>query len=137
MKHRYTRECERPDYDEKISLWLEGRPRDPWGAAPYPVALFHNGFIYRAITGSGLGDYVSICEFLKRLGLTNILGDGEVFRGYDAVFALPKVKADIANGKMKLVDIPVNPPAPEEDDDDFDDYFDDDDFEGGDESPFK
>lgn len=127
MEHRYTRECERPDYDDRISQWLEQQPEDPWGSMEYPVALYHNGFIYRAITGSGLGDYVSICEFLKRLGLVNLLPDDGMFRGYDAVFAIPTVKADIVKGKMKLADIPRNPPPPPKPEYD-DDYFWNDDY---------
>ncbi|HIG8794514.1 TPA: hypothetical protein ACYEOW_000738 [Raoultella terrigena] len=133
MEHRYTRECEQPEYDKKISLWLQRQPEDPWGSMEYPVAIYHNGFIYRAIIGSGLGDYVSICEFLKKLGLVNLLADDGNFRGYDAVFAIPAVKIDIATGKMKLADIPRNPPppaAPEYDDEFFwDDDSDDDDLQ--------
>ncbi|EMO4627615.1 hypothetical protein R4Q10_000484 [Enterobacter kobei] len=130
MEHRYTRESERPDYDDKISQWLEQQPEDPWGSMGYPVALYHNGFIYRSITGSGLGDYVGICEFLKRLGLVNLLPDDGTFRGYDAVFAMPAVKTDIAKGKMKLADIPRNPPPPPKPEYDDDFFWSDDDPEG-------
>lgn len=125
MEHRYTRECERPQYDDKISAWLESQAEDLWGAADYPVAIYHNGFIYRAITGSGLGDYVSICEFLKKLGLTNLLTDFQTFRGYDAVFATPEVKSQLVKGGFKLADIPRNPPPPPKPEADFYDDWDD------------
>lgn len=64
MEHRYTRECERPDYDDKISQWLEQQPEDPRGSMGYPVALYYNGFIYRAITdpARGLRQYLRVPE---------------------------------------------------------------------------
>ncbi|MEL5572203.1 hypothetical protein [Serratia bockelmannii] len=109
MEHRYTRECPRPDYDEKITAWLK-KQRSGIDTMSYPVAIFHEGFIYRSITGSGLGDYVSISEFLKKLGLVNLLGDMDTFRGYDAVYAAPETKAALVQGDFKLADIPRNTP---------------------------
>lgn len=109
MEHRYTRECPRPEFDEKITAWLKNK-NDEIDSMAYPVAIFHEGFIYRSITGSGLGDYVSISEFLKKQGLVNLLGDMDTFRGYDAVFAPPEVKVALAKGEFKLADIPRNTP---------------------------
>ncbi|WP_052237754.1 hypothetical protein ACI51Z_13505 [Pectobacterium carotovorum] len=112
MDHRYTRECPRPGYDEKITKWLNEQDDDDneFGSMPYPVALYHDGFIYRSITGSGLGGYVDVCEFLKELGLVNLLSDDATFRGYDAVFAPKEVKKAIMTHKISLQDIPPNVP---------------------------
>lgn len=111
MKHRYTRDCARPEYDEKITEWLNTFNVDD-GMMSYPVAVFHEGFIYRMITGHGLGEYSSIRNFLGELGLVNLIDDTATFRGYDAVMASPEVKRAMTNGTFKMTDIPKNtPPA--------------------------
>ncbi|WP_455811919.1 hypothetical protein [Pseudomonas graminis] len=110
MEHRYTRECPRPEYDEKITEWLKKKTGEV-DSVPYPVAIYYGDFIYRSIKGSGLGDYVSICEFLKKLGLVNLLDDTATFRGYDALFASVDVKIALSKGEFKLSDIPRNTPT--------------------------
>ncbi|MGT3113695.1 hypothetical protein [Klebsiella pneumoniae] len=111
MKHRYTRDCQRPDYDEKITEWLSTFDLDD-GLMSYPVAIFHGGFIYRVVTGHGLGEYVSIRNFLGELGLVNLIDDTATFRGYDAVLASPEVRKAISDGTFRMADIPKNiPPA--------------------------
>lgn len=111
MEHRYTRDCPRPDYDEKITEWLNKQSRNGCSSMPYPVAIYHGGYIYRCIKGSGLGDYVSICEFLKSLKLVNMIADDATFRGYDAVFSTIPDKVDLLKRKFSLSDIPRNEPA--------------------------
>ncbi len=108
MEHRYTRDCAKPDYDEKITTWLNKKRGGGIDSMPYPVALYHDGFIYRSITGSGLGGFVDICEFLKKLGLVNLIADDATFRGYDAVFAPVHVKVSLAQKEINLQDIPRN-----------------------------
>lgn len=112
MKHRYTRECPRPVYDEKITKWLSKQEDDDneFGSMSYPVALYNEGFIHRSITGDGFGGYVGICKFLKKLGLVNVLADDATFRGYDAVYAPKAVKTALANREINLQDIPKNDP---------------------------
>lgn len=128
MEHRYTRESERPEYDEKISNWLNEYKTHPWGGPEYHTALYHNGFIYRAITPTGLDGFIKLSMFLNELGLVDILNEMEVFRGYSAVFATPDVKLRRAKGDFNLSDIPKNPPPPPKpiDEDDF--FWDDEDL---------
>ncbi|HHG8599745.1 hypothetical protein [Morganella morganii] len=95
MKHSYTGDHSRPDYDEKITSWLKNKTEPMFGSMSYPVALYHDGFLYRKITGSGLNEYVSICNFLEKIGLVNLLAPDATFRGYDAVFAIPAVKTEM------------------------------------------
>ena len=109
MKHRYTRECPRPAYDEKITEWLSAFDQDD-GMMSYPVAIYHEGFIYRSVTGHGMGDYVSIRKFLGELGLVNLIDDTATFRGYDAVMASPEVKKTMTDGTFRMTDIPKNAP---------------------------
>ncbi|PHI29228.1 hypothetical protein [Budvicia aquatica] len=112
MEHRYTRDSSRPDYDGKITEWLKENDEEV-DMMPYPVAIYHDGFIYRSITGGGLGDYVEISEFLSALGLVNIIAPDATFRGYDAVFAIPAIKAAIEKGELNIQDIPKNAPKNE------------------------
>lgn len=111
MEHRYTRDdCPRPTYDEKITSWLEDKENEFPGMS-YPIALYYEGFIYRMILAEGFGEYVSACEFLKELGLVNLLADDQSFRGYDAVFATVPVKVAMHKHEFSLNDIPRNKPA--------------------------
>lgn len=109
MKHRYTRDCPRPDYDETITEWLNTLDIDD-GMMSYPVAIYHDGYIYRVITGHGMSEYVSIRNFLGEIGLINLIDDAATFRGYDAVMAIPDVKAAMAEGVFRMADIPKNTP---------------------------
>lgn len=109
MESRYTRDCTRPDYDEKITAWLDEQD-EGFDSIPYPIAIYHQGFIYRAINASGMGDYVSACEFLMELGLVNLLEATETFRGYDAVFSAVSEKIKLSKGEFRLDDIPRNTP---------------------------
>lgn len=109
MKHRYTRDCPRPEYDARITEWLSTMDEDD-GMTTYPVAVYHDGFIYRVITGHGMSEYASIRNFLGGLGLVNLIDDLASFRGYDAVLAPQEVKSAMANGTFKLADIPRNTP---------------------------
>ncbi|EMH6403710.1 hypothetical protein AB5B87_003218 [Providencia rettgeri] len=111
MEHRYTRDdCPRPEYDEKLTTWLKGK-ENMYPGMSYPIALYHEGYIYRMILAEGLGEYVSACEYLKKLGLVNLLADDQTFRGYDAVFATVPVKVSMHKHEFSLNDIPRNKPA--------------------------
>ncbi|EAA7569123.1 hypothetical protein S700_004847 [Salmonella enterica subsp. enterica] len=107
MKHRYTRDCPRPVYDDKITDWLNTFDDDD-GMMSYPVAIYHGGYIYRVITGHGMSEYVSIRNFLGEIGLVNLIDDTATFRGYDAVLASPEVKTAMADGTFRMTDIPKN-----------------------------
>lgn len=109
MDHRYTRECERPEYDEKITEWLDGYEARTHNGADYHIALYHNGYIYRSLSPIGLGEFIKTSQFLHELGLVDILGERETFRGYSVVFALPQIKRLRVKGELILTDIPVNP----------------------------
>lgn len=111
MKDRYTRECPRPEYDKQITEWVNANG-DDFGMMGYPVAIYHDGFIYRVLTGSGLGEYAAIRGFLGQLGLVNLIDDTASFRGYDAVYASQQIKSEVISGILRMCDIPRNtPPA--------------------------
>ncbi|QCT18498.1 hypothetical protein FEM41_02005 [Jejubacter calystegiae] len=85
MKSRYLTETERPEYDALITRWLDEQSTDV-DSIPYKIALYHDGYMYRSITCSGLGEYSSASSFLESQGLVNALKPDETCRGYDALF---------------------------------------------------
>ncbi|GEM_PF-1067732 len=112
MDHRYTRECERPEYDEEITKWLDEYRTHPWGGTEYTIAIYHSGFIYRTLYAEGLDSFAAASKFLRSIGLVDILNDLEIFRGYSSVFATPEVRKLRDSGEFNMLDIPRNPPPP-------------------------
>ncbi|EJG0604484.1 hypothetical protein CVY58_RS06990 [Cronobacter sakazakii] len=86
MKSRYLTETQRPDFDSAITAWLADNAEDI-ESIPYKIALYSDGYLYRSIICSGLGDYISATNFLESLGLVNVLNADRTYRGYDALFA--------------------------------------------------
>ncbi|RNM02385.1 hypothetical protein [Dickeya undicola] len=86
MKHRYLTETEKPGFDDIISNWL-AQQDDEIDGIPYKIALYHDGYLYRSITCSGLGEYVRASRFLESQGFVNALKAEATYRGYDALFA--------------------------------------------------
>lgn len=86
MKHRYLTETERPEFDLKISEWLSNQSAEI-DSISYTIALFHDGYLYRSITCSGMSEYVLTTQFLGSIGLVNALAPDATYRGYDALFA--------------------------------------------------
>lgn len=86
MKHRYLTETERPEFDQQITEWLSKQCAE-MDSVSYPIALFHDGYLYRSITCSGMSEYVLTTQFLGSIGLVNALASDATYRGYDALFA--------------------------------------------------
>ncbi|MFJ5341784.1 hypothetical protein ACIPSD_22130 [Pectobacterium sp. CHL-2024] len=86
MKGRYKTDSARPHYDQAITDWLEEHISDG-DMMSYSIALYHDGYIYRSIICSGLGEYVQATNFLNSIGLANALAPDARYRGFDALFA--------------------------------------------------
>ena len=108
MEHRYTQESGKPEFDTKITAWLNTLTPAAGSAIPYPVAICHNGAIYREIIGNGLSDYVSLTGFLRRMGLVNLLRADAKFQGYSAIFATQETRHALRRGDKNPEKIPLS-----------------------------
>ncbi|AFJ46816.1 hypothetical protein [Shimwellia blattae] len=103
MEHNYLLENEKPEFDTRITAWLNSQSDIPWGKIPYPVALCHNGKLYREVIAQGLGEYVSLTAFLRSIGLENMLSSRASLHQYGAVFATPETCAAYKNPQALTV----------------------------------
>ncbi|WP_312043012.1 hypothetical protein [Erwinia sp.] len=86
MKDRYLTDITPPPHDQIVSDWLK---KQSYGidSISYKIALFHDGFLYRSIICSGMGEYIQTSNFLCSIDLVNALAPDATYRGYDAIYA--------------------------------------------------
>ncbi len=85
-----------PAFDAEVDRLIP--PPDEWGSVEYQCALCNDaGAVYRIIVVEGLGNLVSLCEGLKRLGLVDVsMEPGRRKTKYDALFQPPIRSGDVA-----------------------------------------